>query len=115
MHLLYNAHLFARRIGLRMAEHTKNWWFQLLGVTIAFTLASGLMILFFFVTAQLFGRPAMATQDVASWSQLSGTLVAICALSGALVDLIRFLAGQAWHKKMKFGIKFAKLLRTNLA
>ena len=74
-----------------MTELSKNRWFQLLGVTIAFTLAAALIILFFFVTSQLFGRPAIAAQDVSSWSQLSGSLITMCAFSGGLVDLFRFL------------------------
>ena len=88
---------------------------KLFAVTVAFTVGSAVIVLLINVASLLFGRPVVPSWNVTSWYQLSLTLTVAAAFAGVLVDVIRYIGSMAWTRNLKFGIKFKKLLRRNLA
>ena len=87
---------------------------NLLSVTIAFFLGGGLVSMVFYVLVQLgfLTEPGYRVDD---WLALGMAIASFAALSGLIVDAMRFLATVVWRGKPPYRLKLRKILREHLA
>ncbi len=83
-------------------------------VTIAFFLGGGAVSIVFYVLVRL-GFLGESGDGVDDWLGLGVAIASFAALSGLIVDAMRFVATEVWRGKPPYRLKLRKILKEHLA